>query len=104
MDNVEYTMHILFKFSNVALTGITVGSQPYPYYGNCEHYIYTKSATSGDYPRISSSAISYRVKYTVRNLHGYGYWRKQQLAVVFLHHRKAQFLLMELPRSCMMVK
>jgi hypothetical protein len=25
-------------------------------------------------------------------------------AVVFLHHRKAQFLLMELPRSCMMVK
>jgi hypothetical protein len=25
MDNVEYTMHILFKFSNVALTGVTVG-------------------------------------------------------------------------------
>jgi hypothetical protein len=53
MDNVEYTMHILFKFSNVALTGVTVGSQLDPYYGNCEYYIYTKSATSADYPRIS---------------------------------------------------
>jgi hypothetical protein len=37
MDNVEYTMHVLFKFSNVALTGVTVGSELYPYYGNCEH-------------------------------------------------------------------
>jgi hypothetical protein len=30
----------------------------YPLYGNCEHYIYTKSATSANYPRISFAQLA----------------------------------------------
>jgi hypothetical protein len=69
--NEEYTMTVLFKFSNLALTGFGTT----PMYGNCEQYIYTKSATSENYPRISLSGKYSRIKYLLGAVYGYGYWR-----------------------------
>jgi hypothetical protein len=51
-------MTVFFKFSNLALNGdSTYVNGPILYYGNCEHYIYTKNTYATDYPRIQLSQV-----------------------------------------------